>query len=61
MFMDALRKCDVTFEAHIYPKGRHGLSLGTTLTDSAAEPGGYIAPPEIPGWIDMATRWTHGL
>jgi acetyl esterase/lipase len=60
LFMDALRKNDVEFEAHIYPKGVHGVSLGTALTESATEPGGRLAPPEVRGWIDMAARWVKG-
>jgi acetyl esterase/lipase len=60
LFMEALRKGGVPFEAHIYPKGVHGVSLGTALTESASEPGGRLAPPEVQGWINMATRWlTH--
>jgi acetyl esterase/lipase len=57
LFMEAMRKNGVPFEAHIYPNGEHGLSLGTALTESASEPGGRLAPPEVTGWIDMAARW----
>ncbi len=61
LLMDALRKSGVPFEAHIYPKGPHGLSLATRLTDRATEPGSMTANPEVRGWIDLAVRWLSAL
>jgi acetyl esterase/lipase len=61
LMMTALRKNGVPFEAHIYPKGAHGLSLGSSLTAPAEAPEWATAQPEICGWIDLATRWITEL
>lgn len=53
-FADALRKHDVPFEMHIYPKGSHGLSLlkkETGLTEGAE------IGENAKGWIGLACGW----
>ncbi|MDR2938843.1 MAG: alpha/beta hydrolase [Clostridiales bacterium] len=61
LMMDALRKNNIPFEAHIYPKGRHGLSLATALTEKAEEPGSMTGNPEVSGWAEMCARWIFDL
>lgn len=51
MFMQALRKHNIPFECHIYPKGGHGLSLGNELTEGIS---GHEIQPEVTTWIELA-------
>lgn len=60
LLMDALRRADIAFEAHIYPKGKHGLSLGTTETSFSGGDGADIIP-SVTGWISLAGRWIGEL
>lgn len=55
MLAAAMRREGVPFELHIYPRGGHGLSLGTAETQSAN--GGSTIIPEVQNWIEMAGRW----
>jgi acetyl esterase/lipase len=48
--MSALRRHQIPLEAHIYPEGPHGLSLGTAEV-------GPVTHPEIAGWIEAAIDW----
>jgi acetyl esterase/lipase len=59
LMMTALRENGVPFEAHIYPHGKHGLSLATAVTDGATP--GDMLMPEVTGWIDLACRWVQGI
>ncbi|MFT4414231.1 alpha/beta hydrolase [Fredinandcohnia humi] len=59
LFADALLKHGVSFEMHIYPKGAHGLSLGTEET--MAKDNEFSVQPEVSNWIEMAGRWIQGL
>lgn len=52
LFMQALRKNEIPFECHIYPKGRHGLALGTKLTCSEDKPDEI--QPQVYSWIRHA-------
>lgn len=61
LLMTALAKAKVSCEAHIFPRGGHGLSLGVAETDSAANPGSMTAFPEITPWIDLAAAWIKRL
>ena len=54
LFANALRKNDVPFELHIYPKGGHGLSLGTKETANA---GGYGIEKDVTSWPDLFATW----
>ncbi|MCF6174940.1 MAG: alpha/beta hydrolase [Victivallaceae bacterium] len=38
LFSQALRRCDVPFELHVFPHGRHGLGLALENSDVAAWP-----------------------
>ncbi|MDR3276881.1 MAG: alpha/beta hydrolase [Treponema sp.] len=55
MFAAALRKNRVPFEMHIYQYGGHGLSLATPETGNSG------APPNVPGWIDLAANWIRAF
>lgn len=54
LFVQALRKADVPVEMHIFPKGGHGLSLGTEET---AINNGYGIQLEISVWPDLFAVW----
>lgn len=54
LFASALRKVQVSFELHLYPRGGHGLSLGTEETRSA---GKERLEPAICSWIALAGEW----
>ncbi|WP_125767587.1 alpha/beta hydrolase [Lapidilactobacillus wuchangensis] len=54
LFADALKKANVPFEMHIFPKGGHGLSIATAET---AIPNGYGIQPEVSVWPDLFATW----
>lgn len=54
LFAFALRKAGVNFEMHLYPKGGHGLSLGTEETRSSD---GRGVEPAVQSWIELAGDW----
>ncbi len=53
MFMTALQKEKVPYEAHIYPEGVHGLALATEAT--ATEP--KQINDHVSSWFGLAMRW----
>jgi dipeptidyl aminopeptidase/acylaminoacyl peptidase len=55
LFMSALAKSKVRFEAHIFPEGRHGSSLANDQTCSGIP---ELIIPEAMQWIDEAIDWT---
>ncbi|MBQ9134847.1 MAG: alpha/beta hydrolase [Lachnospiraceae bacterium] len=57
-FVSALRKFNIPTEFHLYPKGQHGLALGTALTASA---GGKHMQAECASWINLAKIWIENL
>jgi acetyl esterase/lipase len=59
MFANAILKNKGSLELHIYPRGGHGLSLGTEETKSFANE--LRVQPEVANWIEMAGRWINGL
>ncbi len=52
-FVNALVEHEVECEAHIFPRGRHGLSLADKVTGPVQE--------EVSPWIDMAIRWINNF
>ena len=58
LFMQALRKNNIPFEGHIYPKGGHGLGLGNELTccDTGKE-----LQPEVSTWVALAGTFIKNL
>ncbi|WP_391557125.1 alpha/beta hydrolase [Robertmurraya sp.] len=59
LFANSLLMNKVSLEMHIYPKGIHGLSLGTEETKAGNYPG--TVQPDVTNWIDMAGRWISGF
>lgn len=59
LFAMALRKNKVPFELHIYPRGRHGLSLASEETSSVNGEPSIVK--ECQNWIDMAGAWIRNL
>jgi len=55
LLAEAMQKNNISFELHIYPKGRHGLSLATEET------GNFAIQEECQNWITMAGRWIKNL
>lgn len=53
MFISACRQANVSVEAHIFPEGPHGLSLGTQETARRSK---QIVPAVQP-WFDLALSW----
>lgn len=52
-FAEALLEKGVSCELHIYPEGRHGLSLANYIV--AGDEEGKV--PAVEGWMDMSIRW----
>ncbi len=59
LLIEALKENQVDVEAHLYPKGRHGVSLATKDTsfedmdpDDFVKAFGYLS-----GWIDLAIKF----
>ena len=55
MFMQALAAHKIPFEAHIFPKGPHGLSLANEQT-GCGNPA--LIVPDVAQWIYEAIDWT---
>lgn len=56
VLVDALNRYDIPFELHIYPSGRHGLSLGTKdVSFEDMDPLQFeIEFKSVRGWFDLA-------
>ncbi len=50
----ALAEAGVPFEAHIFPKGSHGLSLCNEFTSTGRE---SMISPGCEIWMDLAVKW----
>lgn len=54
MMAEAMLAAGIPCELHVYPEGRHGLSLATEeVANGKAD---YVIP-HLQGWIDLAIRW----
>lgn len=58
LFMQALKSADVSFECHLFPKGNHGLGLGTKETDTAD---GTHFMPQVSVWPELFAAWLENL
>jgi len=58
LLVKALRKCNIPTEFHLYPKGQHGLALGTKQTASSD---GMYMQEECSTWIQLAKVWLEEL
>lgn len=54
LFVGALRRAGVPVEFHLYPKGCHGLSLASRLTQNM---GRNAIQPECASWVGLAHTW----
>ncbi len=54
LFANALREKNIPFEMHIYPEGRHGLSV---LTPDSGFTEADKVSKNVSGWINMACNW----
>ncbi len=48
-FINALQKNNVSYEAHIFPKGKHGISVCTDEVRSLN--------PHVRQWVDLSKNW----
>lgn len=55
LYANAMRKHHIPFELHVYPRGRHGLSLANEETQSSNSISTVV--PECQNWIQMAGTW----
>lgn len=55
----ALRKAGVSFELHVFPRGRHGSSLANEETSGVLRK--ELIIPEAQVWISLAHTWIEGL
>lgn len=53
LYVEALAKHSVPFEAHIYPHGPHGLSLATWEVGSKNN--------HVSGWFELAIKWIYDI
>ena len=59
LFASALRRAGVTFELHVYPYGKHGLSLAT---EEVAQPeNGRLPDAHVAGWIRECGEWINQM
>lgn len=54
MLIDACKKAGVSVEAHLFPQGGHGLSLGTVETAWQGVDG---IEPSMQIWTQLAVAW----
>ena len=54
LFVNALQKCKVNYEVHIYPHGPHGLAL---VTPDTIEVGDAVELSDICDWVDHAAKF----
>ena len=54
-FAEALLKNGVEYELHVFPKGKHGLSLANVLTASEEK---HIEP-SAQSWFDLSVKWLY--
>ncbi len=54
MLASAIRQNGVNLELHIFPKGKHGLSLANEET---SVPGGAQNVPAVQAWVPLVRAW----
>lgn len=59
LFAQALKKYNIPFELHIYPKGGHGLSLCDQRT--AKPDTDYLVNTHVGTWFRLAIEWMNQL
>ena len=56
LFAKQLRKFDIPYELHIFPRGGHGLSLGTKETASGGE---HAIEDSVVRWPELFADWVR--
>ncbi|MCI1135960.1 alpha/beta hydrolase [Enterococcus gallinarum] len=56
LFAKQLRKFDIPYELHIFPRGGHGLSLGTKETASGGE---HAIEDSVVRWLELFADWVR--
>ncbi|PJM76471.1 alpha/beta hydrolase [Bifidobacterium felsineum] len=59
MLIRACHVAGVSVEAHLFPEGRHGLSLANEETAYHGSPEHIV--PAVQSWPDLATRWLRSF
>ena len=59
VFAMAMREANVPFEMHIFPKGKHGLSLCNEQTCTTH--GSELIEPHCECWVELAVRWLRDM
>ena len=54
LFAKALSAYQIPFEMHIFPKGRHGLSIAEKHSSAGSA---ELISPDCAQWVDLATKW----
>ena len=57
LFMEGLSLAGVPYEAHIYPKGGHGLALA----DQTTAMGTWHLNQDCAGWFSLAVSWINRM
>lgn len=57
-FAEGMRKNNIPFELHIFPKGHHGLSLATPETETES---GNSVDSHVALWIKLCVEWLNEL
>lgn len=55
LFLEGLSLAGVSYEAHIYPSGGHGLALA----DQTTAMGTWHLNPDCAGWFSLAVSWIN--
>lgn len=53
LLVQAMKKYNIPFELHIYPKGEHGLSLATEITGVTNE--------SVQSWMPLVKKWLKDI
>lgn len=55
LFAESLIRAGISPELHIYPRGKHGMSLAVSEVCPAES--GFKADPHVADWFRLATQW----
>jgi acetyl esterase/lipase len=59
LFAEALARCGVPVELHIFPRGVHGLSLATPEVDEPEA--GRLSDAHVARWFELCVEWLDSL
>lgn len=55
-FLQTLNEKKISFESHIFQKGRHGLSMAKPLSSSGLK---YFVEADFAQWFSLSISWLH--